>query len=752
MTGALQRLLVVGHTRGRRGKETCVTQLEEPPGLPAHEVPLEAAAPPPPRLIELAHAFSIATEFWDWRGRHTIVATATICAVLAALDVDVRTHEAVERALAAKRDEAWRHVVPPVHVVRENAESMLWVHVPSGCDPRVWVETETGDVVALKREEGGVGSRIVDGRRIEQVTYAVPDDLPLGWHVLHADAGLGVQASAPLVVVPDKLALPAALAQRRAWGLAVQLYSVRSRMSWGLGDLSDLAEIASWSGREHDAGFILVNPLHAAEPVVPVSDSPYLPTSRRFTNPIYLRVEDIPEVAYIPATGRAVLQWQAEAMRLLDTDAGLLDRDRVWTTKKSALEAVFRHPRSRSREAQFQAFCEREGQGLLDFATWCALAERYGTATSSWPAALSDPRSDAVARERAALHERVRFHMWLQWCLDAQLERAQRVCQDAGMAIGIVHDCAVGVHPDGADAWALSGVLARDICVGAPPDAFNQQGQDWSQPPWRPDKLAEAGYQPYRQMLQALLRHAGGIRVDHIMGLFRLWWVPRGSGPAAGTYVRYDHEALVGILALEAHRAGAVVVGEDLGTVEPWVRDYLRERGIFGTSVLWFEKGSDGRPLRPEVWRELCLATVTTHDLPPTAGYLAGDHIALRDRLHLLTRPVAEEREIDERDRDAVLAQLRDLGLLGGRADQLGSEQDTVDALYRFLTWTPARLIGVSLADAVGERRTMNQPGTYTEYPNWRIPLADGSGRPVLLEEVMTLPQVIELIRTVGGR
>ena len=236
--------------------------------------------------------------------------------------------------------------------------------------------------------------------------------------------------------------------------------------------------------------------------------------------------------------------------------------------------------------------------------------------------------------------------------------------------------------------------------------------------------------------------------MDHIVGLFRLWWVPAGLPADQGTYVRYDHEALIGILALEAHRAGAMVVGEDLGTVEPWARDYLRERGLLGTSILWFEKDGEGQPLRPQRWRELCLASVTTHDLPPTAGYLAGEHIDLRERLGLLTRPVQEETEVDEADRAAVIGLLHELGLLGDGP----TERDKVEALHRFLTWTPARLLGVALADAVGDRRAMNQPGTDDEYPNWRLPLSDGVGQPVLLEDVMTAIRVTALARCVNGR
>ena len=302
------------------------------------------------------------------------------------------------------------------------------------------------------------------------------------------------------------------------------------------------------------------------------------------------------------------------------------------------------------------------------------------------------------------------------------------------MALGIMHDLAVGVHPQGADVWALGDVLARGATVGAPPDMYNQQGQNWSQPPWRPDALARAAYRPYRDMLRTVLRHAGAIRIDHVIGLFRLWWIPEGADSADGAYVRYDHEALVGILALEAHRAGAVVIGEDLGVVEPWVRDYLSERGILGTSVLWFERDMHGAPLAPEHYRPLVLATVTTHDLPPTAGYLAGEHVAIRERLGLLTDPVAVVRAAALAESDQMLGVLRDRGLVGDDP----SEREIVEALHRYVMATPSVLVGVSLADAVGERRAQNQPGTDQEYPNWKVPLADSSGRVVLVEDLFT--------------
>jgi 4-alpha-glucanotransferase len=350
-----------------------------------------------------------------------------------------------------------------------------------------------------------------------------------------------------------------------------------------------------------------------------------------------------------------------------------------------------------------------------------------------------------VLREQHA--DRIDFYRWLQWLCDEQLEAAQRTAQAAGMDVGLLHDLAVGVRPDGADAWTLSGVLADGVTVGAPPDMFNQQGQNWSQPPWHPTRLAASGYAAYRDMLRTILRHAGGIRIDHILGLFRLWWIPEGASPGEGTYVHYDHEALVGILALEAQRAGAVVIGEDLGVFEPWVRDYLAERGIFGTSILWFEYDGDA-PLAPERYRQACLTSVNTHDLPPTAGYLAGEHVRLREQLGLLERPVEDELAAARAEISGVLQLARERGLLPEDAgtDPAPSEQRVIEALYELTALTPSSLLGVALVDAVGDRRTQNQPGTHREHPNWRIPLTGADGKAVLLETLDGNPRFASLV------
>jgi len=706
---------------------------------------------PSPSLLDLARAHGVATEFQEFNGGMRDVAPATLVAVLGALGVDASTPERVDVALRHAEDAPWRRVLPPVVVVRQSDAVQVPVHVTHGDPVRAWVEVDgaegrgrraAGAVterVELEQADVLVEPRTVDGRQVGRATFTVPAGLPLGWHLLRTSGPSG-EAASPLAVTPDRLELPAALDEKRAWGLMVQLYSVRSRASWGAGDLRDLADLAWLSGHEAGAQFLLINPLHAAEPVPPLTPSPYLPTTRRFVNPLYLRVEDVPETAYLSSADRALVEWSAEQALALDTDDGPIDRDVVWAAKKAALEVVFAAPRSAARQSAFDDFRRREGRGLEDFALWCALTEQHGA--PPWPADLRDPAAPGALRARTELADRVQFFCWLQWLCDEQLATAQRTAHEAGMSIGVMHDLAVGVHPEGSDAWALGSVLARGASVGAPPDMYNQQGQDWSQPPWHPAELERVAYRPYRDMLRTVLRHAGAVRIDHIIGLFRLWWIPQGNSPADATYVRYDHDAMIGILALEAHRAGAVVIGEDLGNVEPWVREYLLDRGVLGTSILWFEKDGDGRPLPPEDYRRLALSSVTTHDLPPTAGYLAEEHVALRERLGLLTEPVEQVRRAARAEREAMLAVLRERGLLGDDP----TEREVVEALHRYVLRTPSVLVGVSLADAVGERRAQNQPGTDQEYPNWRVPLADGGGRLVLLDDLFTTARLRSLV------
>ena len=719
---------------------------------PGSELPPPDA--PSPELIELARAFRVATEFWDWRGTYRPVSARTIVAALGALDVDASTPEAIASAHADVDERPWRRLLPATVVMISGTGAQLMVHVHHGDPVSVWAELEDGvDRWALPQVDRWVEPRLVDGDVIGEATFWLPAQLPIGYHTLRAHHP-GGEGTCPLVVTPARLELPATL---------------RDAAELGVHDPAVLVALAAV------VGAWVISPISATWPHgAPPSTTPSSCSSTRSTRPSrwhrWSRRPTGPRRAGSPTRctcasrtfprspicrPRTALSWRSTRRRC--------DRSHTtpthWTATGSGRPSG--QPSSSSTTSRGT---NRDNAASMRSATVkakvCATLRRgarspssFGLPSSTWPDDVRDPTSTRVEVLRDELAGRVRFYEWLQWCLDEQLAAAQRAAVEAGMTIGVVHDLAVGVHPDGADPWALSNTLASGVSVGAPPDAFNQLGQDWLMRPWRPDRLAELGYAPYRDMMRTILRNAGGLRIDHVIGLFRLWWVPPGCRPSEGTYVGYDHEALVGILVLEAHRAGAVVVGEDLGTVEPWTRDYLRQRGILGTSVLWFEKDPAGEPLAPDQWREMCLATVTTHDLPPTAGYLAGEHIDLRERLGLLTRPVAEERRADDADRRAVLAECRDLGLLGDNAHiATPGEQDQIEALHRLLTLTPARLVGVSVADAVGDRRTINQPGTVDEYPNWRVPLADGDGHPLLLEDVVASDRARSLAETVRQR
>ncbi|MFE0513970.1 4-alpha-glucanotransferase [Streptomyces sp. NPDC058964] len=690
---------------------------------------MTAPGPPDEELSRLAELHGVATSYSPSPDR-TVAAPATaVRAALAALGIDASTPQAARSALAARERELRERLLPPTLV--------HWADAPDG--PPALGALPAGTRLRIETEQGE--------------TRAAAEGLPDGVHRVTASAPDGRTAEARLIVAPARLPTPAG----RSYGLLVQLYSLLSRRSWGMGDLGDLAELATWAGRTGGAGFVQVNPLHAAVPGAPTDPSPYRPSSRRFPDPVHLRVENIPEFAHVEDRERVGgLLERAERLRASVLDKGaLIDRDAVWELKREALELVRDVPPGPGRQAAYADFLAEEGQALEDHATWCALAEVHGSDWHRWPEDLRDPRSAGTARARAELMDRVDFHSWLAWLTDAQLTAAQRAAREAGMSAGIVHDLAVGVHPGGADAWAQQEYFAAGMSVGAPPDAFNARGQDWGLPPWRPDRLAASGHAPYRRLLRALFRYAGALRIDHVMGLFRLWWVPQGQPPTEGTYVRYDADAMLALLALEASRAGALVIGEDLGTVEPGVRETLQRRGVLGTSVLWFERDweGDGHPLPPARWRADCLATATTHDLPSTAARLTGEHVELRDRLGLLTRPLEEERAAAAADTAEWLALLIRLGLLTGTAGVHSppAEEAEIQAVHRFLLSTPARMIGVWLPDGVGDRRPQNLPGTWDQYPNWRLPIADAEGRPVTLEELAASPRLHALIEVLRG-
>lgn len=510
-------------------------------------------------------------------------------------------------------------------------------------------------------------------------------DLPLGYHDFFPDDD--TRQPVKLIVTPGKCPLP----PKGLWGWSAQLYAARSQESWGFGDLADLRRLASWA-RSQGAGLMLVNPLSAAAPIVPQQPSPYFPSSRRFLNPLYLRIEDVPGAQMLgeQLAGLAALGRQLNGARTIDRDA-------VFKLKREALEVIWTPGEP---PAEFDRFLAERGESLRQFAAYCALAEKYGADWRRWPAEYHDCRSDRVRQFADENRDRVQYHQWLQWLLDQQLAHAAN-------DIKLMQDLAIGVDPGGADAWAWRDLYADGCTVGAPPDLYNVHGQDWGLPPWIPHKLRAAGYQPFIETLRATLRHAGGLRVDHVMGLFRLFWIPQGASAPQGAFVRYRWDEMLAIVALECHRAGAFAVGEDLGTVDEQCREQLAAHQVLSYRLLWFEDQF------PSAWPQLAMAAVSTHDLPTVAGLWTGDDLAAQRSLGL---------DPNEKGIEAMRKKLAK----SIKLKQNAGVEETIEATYRLLADAASLVATVSLDDALAVHERPNMPCTLHEWPNWSLALPGG--------------------------
>ena len=550
-------------------------------------------------------------------------------------------------------------------------------------DPLAWIievgeSVDTFGVTELRTEDGG-SAPVGDG---------LPPDLPAGYHSLvHADGFVR-----PLIVSPGRCFLPEDL---RTWGWAAQLYNVRSADSWGAGDLADLRRLGTWSASQ-GAEALLLNPLHAPAPAPVQQPSPYFPSSRCFRNPLYLRIEDVPGAGALgPRLGEL-----ARAGRALNTSS-TIDRDEIYRLKRAALEELWS---AWDGSDAFDAFRSEQGSSLRDFATFMALYEEFQGWPGVWPDGYEHPGASSVVAWRQQNIERVMFHTWVQWLIDEQLREASR-------STGLIHDLSIGVDAGGADAWMWQNVFARTATMGAPPDEFNAQGQNWGLPPFDPWKLRAAAYEPFIATVRSGLRHGTGLRIDHVMWMFRVYWIPEKSDPHEGVYVRYPFRDLLNILALESQRASAYVVGEDLGTVEGFVREEMSERDMLSYKVMWFE----GDP--PHRYPAQALAAVTNHDLPTIAGLWSGDDLQEQHVLGL---------DPDEDSAAAMKTSLRwRLGV-----DHTAPDENVIENAYKLLAQAPSALLFATLEDAARVKRRPNLPGTTDERPNWSVPL------PMTLEEL----------------
>jgi len=691
-------------------------------------------------IDRLARSRGLGEAYHDYRGELRHFSRETRAALLQAMGCDVSSETSLASEITAADLVDWRQGVPSVTVLRPGYMGVPIVLPADTSNRRLhWTvkladgTTLRGEVAPAELREGE--HREIHGRWFTRRLLVLPE-LPAGDHRLSLSMTALSFADGAIVVAPPHCYEPSVLESGgRLWGVAVQLYTLRSHTNWGIGDFDDLQAVVR-SGARAGADFIGLNPLHALFAANPAHSSPYSPSSRQFLNVLYIAVPSVPEFATCVEAQRIVASERhvAEVERLRATSS--VDYVGVAALKLPILRLLFREfaaarpSRGASSAEAFDQFRAERGEALRLHAIHEAIDEHLRAGDPSawgwpmWPTELRDPHGAGVRRFERRHDADVAFHAWLQWIADEQVGAVQRLARDVGMRLGLYGDYAVGVNPAGSETWSDQRVYRMGAAVGAPPDALALKGQDWGIPPQDPVALARDAYRPFRQLIAANMRHFGALRIDHVMALFRQWWVPRGLGATDGGYVHYPLDDLMSVLALESHRHHCLVVGEDLGTVPDEVRAAMAKYAVYHYKVLLFEKQQDGRFRRPRDYTPRAVATVTTHDLPTLRAYWDGDDVALRDRLRLFPGDEVRELVIRERERDRaqLLEALRETGLgpaAPGAADGAYTAE-LAEAVQRYLASSASSLVVLQFEDLIGMSEPVNVPGTSHEYPNWQ--------------------------------
>lgn len=688
-------------------------------------------------LLRLALAAGIEDGYWDGLGIRRDLGERTARALLAALGHAPDGDAQAQRV--AIEDQAFLAPLPPSVVLRSGALNLV-IALPEARreESLRWeIALEEGGTLAgefVPAQLAQVAARTIGARHYGRYRFTLPDAVHPGYHRIAVPA-LG--CASHLIVGPARCHVPEALQQGgRCWGLAVQLYSLRSGHDWGIGDFGDLAVLARAAG-EAGAAFIGLNPLHARHLAWPEEASPYSPSSRLFLDPLYIAVAEAPGYFASPAAQRLVEDPAFSQQLAAARHARLVDYAAVTALKLPVLRTLHHHFRNEgdgAARAAFAAFCAQGGAALARFAEFEALrlAEPPERGRSGpwrdWSAEWREAHSAVRQAFREAEAEAIEFQCWLQWVAATQLDNAAAAAHAAGMRIGLYRDLAVGAARDSAETWSDPELFAPGISVGAPPDMLNRQGQSWGLPPWNPPALAQQGYLAFRQLLAANMRAAGALRIDHVMALLRLFWIPDGMSGAEGGYVRNAFEDLVTILALESTRHRCMVIGEDLGSVPEGLRPRLSESGLLSYRVLIYERHwqGDGSFCHPHEYPPQSLATVATHDMAPLAEFWAGGDVERRAQLDLYPGPDQAAQHLEDRERRSaeragLLRLLAETGLSPADPQDVGA---VIEALHAEAGRTHSMLAAVQIDDVIGEVEPVNVPGTYREYPNWRRKLA----------------------------
>ncbi len=673
-------------------------------------------------LFRLSRKAGIFDDYWDVRGHRHATSRETAQAVLAALGIAAKTPAEIAMSLRQLEEEPWREKLPPVAVIRHGQSASLPVVVADGKSAGgFWLQPEGEEIRPWHPQlDATADGCYLDGRGYHRFMLTLPP-LPYGYHRLIREDDDGREQTV-LIVAPERCYLPPVLERQRVFGISAPLYALRRLGNLGMGDFTDLKDLIRWSQRQ-GAAAVGINPLHSLFPTQPNLASPYSPSSRQFLNPLYLDLTQVEEFA--ACDGLTVLM----ASKASAADAALVDYERVSHAKNTAftmLYAAFRalqqHDPDHGRIKAYNAFVEQRGEALQRFALHAALCEQFASCDwTRWPEPYRAPDTaacDAYCRQQS---ERLDFHMYLQWLCEQQLGSAADLA--GSMAVGIYGDMAVSSAPDGADVWGAQHLFASDARIGAPPDPLAEHGQEWGVVPMNPRALRRDAYRDVIAVLRANMRHFGALRIDHAMELERLYWIPRGLPPGAGTYLAYPFSDLAAIVALESVRNRCLIIGEDLGTVPQGFREAMGEQNMFSYRVLYFEE-EGGRYKPPRDYPQNATACVSTHDLPTLRGFWEEHDIADRERAGQFVDE--EERLAAQRERRrakaALLAALLEAGLLPEAVPEVATHLSVAlaAALHQFLGTAPSRLMMVQLDDLAGEVAQINMPGTTDTYPNWR--------------------------------
>jgi 4-alpha-glucanotransferase len=725
----------------------------------------------PKKIAVLGSLCGITSQYWDNFGRRHRTSQATYRDLLSAMGVPWEDPETLEREMARRRLGPWGALLEPVQLIKPApapAEATVRVWSP---EPEIPAAVEVfGEIVSENGERhrwesrlqpaGRLKSRAVPGGYRIAVKLPLPLHLELGYYDLTLRVRRGGREETGrtrLIAAPPRVYAPAWLEEgRRVWGFNLPLYALRSRANWGVGDFADLMAVIRWAG-SLGANFVGVNPLHAPGGRSAADPSPYSPTSRIFFNVLYLSLEAAPEMAACRQAQELLASPEFQAAKARLAAAALVPYREILRLKRRVMELLYDSfcelhggpegsPGS-PRGQEFARFVAAGGESLARFGQFSALADQFQKGDwRRWPKAYQHPESGAVA-EFAREHRReVGFFQYGQWLAATQLGH---VCQEArsqGLPFTLYEDLALGANPGGFDVWAHQELFARGPAIGAPPDAFNPKGQNWGLPPLIPERLRASGYQLFINTLRANLPPGGMLRMDHVMGLFRLLWIPKGTEAARGAYVNYPARELLAILALESARRRALIIGEDLGTVPPRIRRDLGRAGAFSYRVFYFERDGHGHFLPPEAYPARAMAAVTTHDLPTLTGFWQGHDLDLKRRLNLYPDPRLAETDAADREQDRRLL-LEDLKHRGVLPDAAACQPEAGDACPRevreavleYLGQSASALMEVRLEEVFGIPEQQNLPGTKREHPNWRTKL------PLTLEQMEQSPEPARL-------